>query len=231
VPVIDSDQTLVTLVVTKHHQINNSVDNPQTELRARILENEQDACNVLLTYRDWSFRYVEADLIEASDNTIALPAHWANEGRQGGVWVTNQSGPYRVEWRRLGDVLDMIQRDPNAVGPPQFYSVQGLRNLRLYPRPNDIDLHLAFKVNAVLCEDSADGEGCLVFPEMWRRSVLFEMVIEREMQDKGEFDGLVIQKAKVKEALHNMCCDEQQGLPEDRRVPHYIGMPDAENPW
>jgi hypothetical protein len=231
VPIIDSDQALISLVVTKHHQIRIDSDNPQPELRTRILDNEQDACNVLLTMRDWTFRYVQDTLaVTANSTEIALPSQWANEGRQGGVWCTNPE--YPIEWRRLGDVLDMLNRDPNARGLPQFYSVQGLRNLRIYPAPSqNITLNIAFKVNATLCEDDGAGAGCLVFPEMWRRSVLYEMVVEREMRDKGEFDGLPIQQQAVKAALYNMTCDEQQGEPQDRRVPHYVGTPDIENPW
>lgn len=230
-PIFASDQDLIDLVLTKHHQMDLAIDNPQTELRARVLDNEQDACNVLLTFRDWTFRYVEDTLvIPANATTVELPTQWANEGRQGGVWATNPE--YQVMWRRLGDLIDMVNRDPNARGLPQFYSVEGLRNLRVFPAPSaDMTVNLAFKVNAILCEDDVAGEGCLIFPEMWRRSVLYEMVVEREMQDKGELDSLTIQQGKIRTALYNMTCDEQQGQPEDRRVPHYVGTPDLENSW
>lgn len=219
----ETDSEMIDQVIEGHHQISLDEDNPQDELRQRIERNLIKETNNLLNFRDWTFRYIDGTVpIAANSFEGNLPATWANEGRDGGVWFRTQE--QRVVWKRLGFLKDQIERNQTQRGDPYWYTVQGSKIL-VYPAPSAaITLNVFFHTDGAVVADDG-GVGITIIPARWRLPVLYEMVVAAEMKDKGEVDSLSIQRVTVQDNRYNMICEERQGQPEDRLVPYYPGMP------
>lgn len=225
---MDSTQELIDTVMTQHHQLPQSklAASQYAPLRLRILKNAKRAAIWLNMQRDWTFRYVDGATVTVLANTsdIALPAAWANEGQQGGVWLSAEEA--RVTWRRSGEVTDLLNSSA-ITGTPEVYTVIGNHTLRVWPKPAaNTTFKLYYLSSGPVLTDANPG-GITYFPNDWRETVLYERVIWQEMKDKGDVSSLSGQMDIVKEALFAMICDERQGKPEASDFPRYAGAADV----
>ena len=227
---ISSTEDLIDKVMVFHHQLRPdriAEGGPNDTLRKRITFVAQRKLAIIHTLRDWSYRYVShAAVVIDTAGEGDLPSGWGNEGQDGGVWLDPAVNNRRLVWNRLG-VITNRRETGTETGEPESYSVRGLREIIVWPLPvAQLTVYVQY-VSAVPELTDGDAGGLDAFPEQWRDSVLYEMVVEEEMLHKGNLPGLPVQQKVVREALFMMCCEERQGKPEVATMPRYAGSADV----
>lgn len=238
---IPSTAYLIDEVLVQHHQINPAKVSSQTMLpaRARILRNTQRVINNWWGLRDWNIKYITDSpvaLPASGDGLVTLPAEFANEGQDGGVWITG-SDPWRVQWRRSGEVRNWRASFPDDRGRPNVYTVSGLRTAMFYPRPDqNYSLLVSFVRSAPILSDRAESDapdpdedpgGIDNVPVDIVRSVLLSGTIFWECVDKGDTQALQVWQGNLGQGVENSCLNLRQGKPEVQTLPRYAGSSDV----
>jgi len=234
---MESSYELISTVLTDHHQINSLkvAAAGYAKWRARLLREERRAIRELWHLRDWTFAYVEADdIVIASGGTdfdLTTPAagSWLADGVDGGVWTVN--GDKRpLVWMRQGR-LNMLKQTSNETGPPRFYTVIGNKTLRVWPPPTEsTTLFACYKSMAPTPMDDeggVDDDGLLRIPLDYRESVIYEKVVLKEMEAKGDVQSVAMQAAKIESNIFSMVCNERQGKPWEQNMPRFAGSADV----
>jgi hypothetical protein len=232
---LEHTQAAIDNLLTDHHQISLSkiAVSSMERLRRRITRNLQRVAIRLWNMRNWTFTYVDLTdgslvLTVANNSEVDLPAEWANEGKDGGVWLFDEpKTPLR--WRRSGEIAH-YRNGHRAEGTPELYTVVGLRKLQGWPfATGDTKLSLRYQATAPIIADSDDPDtnGLSRFPADWRDTVLYEWLVWYEMKDKGDVAGMASQWELVRDAILDMCCKEHQGKPWEEHLPRFEGSADV----
>lgn len=222
---MDGTATLISTVLTDHYQLDTTktASASYTPLRARLLRNAQRKARKLWNLRDWTFRYANGIpvTILANTNEIALPADWANEGREGLVTLPDGTP---LEWHRASEVRLCQQQNDSDRGTPFMYSVDGLRKLIVEVKVQaDTIITLHYQMATPTLTDATPG-GLTLFPAEWH-DLLYELVVFEEM--KKDPDALPAQAELVRGMIEDMVCNEEQGQAELKEIPRYPGSADV----
>lgn len=228
---VDTEEALNTLL-TDHHHINPAkvATNVVTRLRARGLNNLRRAARRLWRLRDWTFTYVDDSstvIIPANGFQDTLPAGWANDGVDGGVFTLNDP-KHPLVFKRSGVITELL-RTSQEKGDPKFYTIDGLDVIKVYP-PVSVATPLYVRYKAItpaLADQAAPGDGLSSFPIDWRDTVLYEWMVWYELKDKGDVQQMSVQWDIVKDAIFTMCMEERQGKPWDEDLPRFAGSADV----
>jgi hypothetical protein len=199
-------------------------------LRARALRNLQKAGIRVWTLRDWTFVYVEDDAtvsIPANGHSDTLPATWASDGTDGGVFLKNEPGTPLV-YRRPGVIAEWLRTRSSERGIPGYYTIDGLDTVKVFPPPSEATpLHVRFKRACPTFADSTGaGNGFDAFPPNWRGPVLYELGVWYELKDKGDVQQMPAQMEIVKDGIFQMVMEERQGRPWDEDLPRHPASAD-----
>jgi hypothetical protein len=229
---------LVDLVLKQFHTIDQAklASASYTPLRARILRNARLETIAMYNLRDWLFRYINGGTVTIPDSSYdaILPAGWANEGQDGGVWRTGAfAGP--LQWTPLGQIKNLQQTYPDQVGDVFRYSVEnraGVWYITCFPKASPAqNLSLYYEgITPEIADDPADT-GLARFPTDWRESVIYNGTVLREMRDMGDIQSLPAQTALYNDAVFSMCCTERQGKPNVDQWPRFPGGTDIFMEW
>jgi hypothetical protein len=220
---------LIDQVLTQHHGISAAKTAVSTyaTLRARLLKNANTVIKSLYNLRDFTFRYVDGATVDiaALGNDVSAPADWANEGRDGAVRLASDGTP--LTWRPVRDVRQRQQDNLNNTGVPSYYSVDLLRKIIVDIKVAALTtLRLHYQKATPTLTDANPGGLVAALPAEWH-DLLYEMVVLRELNDKGDQGRLTVQAELVKNMVFDMVCTERQGqnVPED--LPRYPGSSDV----
>lgn len=231
---IASTKELIDDIIIEYHQV------PEEKVtllsiynrhRRRILRNAQFIANETYFLRDWSFRYKTDPAFVISDKDNNLTADWAHEGAGGYLFIP--AIQKRVPWRPLWDINLLYNEYPadQMSGQPRYFTVYTEASsppqplLRVWPKPDmPYTCELFFSFAQPILEDTISSPGGLdFFPARWREQVIYPGTVMLEMRDKGDIQGLPIQKAIYDTGRFGMCREEQQGQSEPSFMPRYAG--------
>jgi hypothetical protein len=239
---IASTAALIDEVLQRHYRIDLAKVSATAyaPLRAQVLSSLADELHAIWYLHDWTFRYVDTtvtlkklNLPDDDGYHAALPADWANEGRDGGVWLTDPDRG-QIQWKRSGEITDLQRTYPDIVGVPEWYAVEGVRNLTVYPKTTGADRSLYVRYQQTvpnLVDETTDAGGLDVVPIDWIRGALYLGTVVREMVRKGQNELVAAQAQLYQNAVYSLVCSERQGKPWQDYLPRFPGSSDVYYDW
>lgn len=203
-------------------------------IKDRILRTANRKGQDIWNARDWTYRYITGTgTFTGGTGVWEIDVAWANEGRDGIVYLTDgMGGP--LTWKRAGELRQRLLANNARRGRPQNYTVTseeaGVRILQCEPIP-DSDAAFAFVVQttapALTYASPSDPDGLeTLIPNTDFHDVLYEMVAAIEYAKKGNRIDAAAAEKRAKEGLFAMVCTESQGKPEIQNMPRFAGSAD-----